>query len=112
MNSIKEELAGKFIARLGLLDVEVSPEAVLKIRALCAIVEDNLSPDNPEEIARAESSMEALVLTILTDAVARAEEAEEKKRYSIDGQAISRALMSLLPLFPFSLADLRLRAVC
>ena len=105
VNQLEEDWSQKILTKFTLLDVEVTPEAVLKIRELCEIAEFNLKHHNPESISKVEAdgAVDALVVTVLEDAVPSRGVKAKKLTSVVDVGAIVKALENLSPIFPFTI---------
>ncbi len=104
-NQLEQDWSEKILSKFKRLDVEVTPEAVLKIRELCEVAEFNLKYHNPEGISKVEAdgAVDALVVTVLEDAVSSSGSKGKKMASVVDVETLLKALESLSPLFPFSL---------
>ena len=104
-NRIEEDWPEKILSKFTRLDVEVTPQAVLKIRELCEAAEFNLKYHNPEGISKmeADGAVDALMVTVLEDAVSSSGSKGKRMASVVDVEILLKALDRLSPLFPFSL---------
>ena len=89
----------KLLSKMSLLNTEISPDAVMKVREICQIAEINLKRRESNE-DRIEDSLDALALTILESSVMPVTGGQAAA--VIEAGNITAALAKLSPLFPFS----------